>query len=396
MKPVEDNQMRDATEDLLCYAPYLALLRCERIGAVRLRRLLTRFGTPENILRASRHELLGVKGVTETVADAVVMAGRGEFDRQVQKEISWLGEHGIRLVLLGDPSYPRMLQEISSPPPILYVWGTYRPEDILAVGMVGSRHASDYGQRCASEIACALAEKGLTIVSGLAAGIDTAAHKGALRAKGRTIAVMGNGLKICYPAHNEELARQIRQSGALMSEMPYDTAPLGRNFPPRNRLIAGLSLGVVIVEAGERSGALHTARFALDQDRDVFAVPGAITSETSRGTNALIRDAGAKLVAGPEDILCELETRIEAYRWELQVPPSQPVSLPRAAPLPASPDLSPDERTVLAAMSGEPIHVDELSRRLSVPTGRLVSLLGILELRGLVERTAGTRFRRPV
>jgi DNA processing protein len=239
-------------------------------------------------------------------------------------------------------------------------------------------------------------EKGLVIISGLADGIDTAAHKGALRAKGRTHAVLGNGLKICYPRHNEELARQIRGSGALMSELPYDTAPLGRNFPPRNRLIAGLSLGVVIVEAAERSGALHTARFALEQNRDVFAVPGKITSDTSRGTNALIRDAGAKLVSRPEDILSELENQVEAYRRELALGPPQSAPVARS-PAPAAPaDLSPDERAVLAALSDEPIHIDELSRRLSVPTGRLSSLLAMLELRGLVERTAGTRFRHPV
>ena len=366
------------------------------MGAVRLRRLLACFETPENVLRASRQELMGVERITEKVAETILQAGRGEFDHQVRKEITWLREHGVRLVLLDDPSYPRLLREISSPPPVLYVWGTYRPEDILAVGIVGSRDASDYGRRCTSEIAFELAKRGIVIISGLASGIDSAAHKGALRAGGRTHAVLGNGLKICYPRHNEELARQIRRSGALMSEMPYDAPPLGRNFPPRNRLIAGLSLGVVIVEAAERSGALHTARFALEQNRDVFAVPGKITSETSSGTNALIRDAGAKLVSRPEDILSELEDQIEAYRRELALGPLQPVSPKRPPSPPPSLDLSPDERTIVTALSDEPIHIDELSRQLSIPTARLSSLLAMLELRGLVERTAGTRFRRPL
>ncbi len=393
------NQSLHKSGDPADYKAYLTLLRCPRMGPVRMRRLLERFGTPEKVLAASTNDLLTVEGVSNDAAEAVRSAARGEYDRKVEREIRWLREQGVRLALLGDASYPGPLQEISSPPPLLYIWGTYVPEDILAVGIVGSRQASDYGCRCASEISSALAERGLTVVSGLAAGIDTSAHKGALRAGGRTIAVLGNGVKICYPSHNKELAKQVRQSGALMSEFPYDTSPLGRNFPPRNRVISGLSLGVVIVEAGDRSGALHTARYALDQNRDVFAVPGSVTSETSQGTNALIRDAGAKLITGVEDVLEELDARIEAYRKELALgappEPRRPSAPERRKPvLPA--DLSNDERSILEALSEEPVHIDELSRKLSVPASRLSSLLGMMELRGLVERTAGTRFRQPI
>ncbi|MFH1741283.1 MAG: DNA-processing protein DprA [bacterium] len=384
----------EISKDPSRYAPYLTLLRCPRMGAVRLRRLLDRFGTPEKVLSASHHDLLQVERMNAEAADAIIQAGKGEFDRQVQKEISWLRGQGVRLVLLDDPAYPTLLKEIASPPPVLYIWGTYRPEDVLTVGIVGSRQASDYGRRCASEIACALAERGLTIASGMATGIDTAAHKGALRAGGRTLAVLGNGIKICYPKHNEELARQIRRSGALLSEFPYDTAPQSRNFPPRNRVISGLSLGVIIVEAGERSGALHTARFALDQNREVFAIPGKVTSDTSQGTNALIRDAGAKLVTNPEDILCELEDQIEVHRRNLALGPQETVPAKREYTPASLPNLSPEERKVFDALSDEPVHIDDLSRRLSIPTAQLSSLLAMMELRGIVERTAGTRFRQ--
>ena len=394
-----NDQISQDNHDPSRYRAYLILRRCPRMGPVRMRRLLDRFGSPENVLSASVNELSAVEGMNRDAVDAIRLAAQGEHDDDVHKEIAWLCKQGIRLVLLDDPEYPRPLREISSPPPLLYIWGTYVPEDILAVGIVGSRQASDYGCRCASEISAALAERGLTIVSGLAAGVDTSAHKGALRANGRTLAVLGNGVKICYPRHNKELAKQIRQSGALISEFPYDTSPLGRNFPPRNRVISGLSLGVVIVEAGRHSGALHTARYALDQNRDVFAIPGMVTSETSQGTNALIRDAGAMLVTGVDDILKELDARIEAYRKELALGPTMQR---KTTPVPGRPkpsmpsDLSQDERSIIDALSDEPIHIDELSRKLSVSVSRLSSLLGMMELRGLVERTAGTRFRQPI
>ena len=397
-RPVETSATHRSI-DPVRHGPYLKLLRCPRMGAVRLRRLLHRFGSPEQALSASLGDLLTVEGMNEKAAEAILQAGRGEFDRQVERELEWLQKHGVQLMLLDEPGYPRLLREISSPPPVLYVWGTYRPEDLLSVGIVGSRNASDYGCRCASDIACFLAEKGLTVTSGLAMGIDTAAHRGALRGKGRTLAVLGNGIKICYPRHNEELTRQIRKSGALISEFPYDTAPQSRNFPPRNRVISGLSLGVVVVEASETSGALHTARFALEQNREVFAVPGKVTSETSQGTNALIRDSGAKLIAKPEDILCELENQIEILRREMELPPPVPGPSRRKTTEPISKStplatLSPEEKTIYEALSDEPVHIDDLSRAICVPVHKLSPLLAMMELRGIVERLAGTRFRR--
>lgn len=288
---------------------------------------------------------------------------------------------GARLLLLGDDEYPEPLKAVPAPPPFLFARGELRREDALALAIVGSRHATAYGLAAAERLAANLAVRGVTIVSGFARGIDTAAHRGALAAGGRTIAVLGCGVDVTYPPENRKLVERVLERGALISQFPMGTPALPGHFPLRNRTIAGLALGAIVVEAAERSGALITAGHAGELGREVFAVPGPVTSETSRGANRLIQD-GAKLVQGWEDVVAEL-----SLVWRHCLTEGTGAETPGPAP-------EGEESRVLALLGGEPIHIDHVIDRSGVPCGRTAALLLSLELKGWVRQLPGQHYVR--
>lgn len=336
--------------------------------------LLEAFETPARVLAASTEELRNVPGVGPKLSAAI----RTSWPSEAAHEYRRCREQGVRLLLRGRREYPPPLDRIPDPPGVLYCRGDWTPADELAIGIVGSRHCTPYGRKVAENLARGLAAAGLTVVSGLARGIDACAHRGALEAGGRTIAVMATGLASVYPPEHAELAEQVARQGALVSESPLLQAPVAGLFPQRNRIISGLSLGVVVVEASRASGALHTARHALEQNRDVFAVPGRIDSDESLGCLDLIRD-GATLVRGVEDVLQTLG------------PLTKPV--PRSADevvhTPAELLLSDQERAVLNLVQSEATAVDEVVRGTGLDAGRVLTTLTVLEMRRLIRRLPG-------
>ncbi len=393
--------------------PWLAILRAKFMGSGRAMALEKHFGSIEKALKASPEEIAKVNRFSMDIGNSIKEAAKGKFDREIENELKWAEKEGVSILLHSDEGYPNSLRHIPSPPAILYVKGSIQPEDILAFGIVGSRGASDSARRLSSKIACELAEAGITIISGLAWGVDASAHKGALRSKsGRTFAVMGNGLNMVYPKEHGLLADQVEKRGALISELFYNVTPQGRNFPPRNRIISGLSLGVLVVEASERSGSLITADYALEQGKEVFALPGTIEPKTSPGTNKLIQDSAAKLITSAADILSELEDKITYYRNELDgkipridisapPPPKQKpiVKEPSKQPQPAKKsvptqvDLSEDEKFLYGNLSTEPKHIDELCREVGWNISKVSSVLGLLEFKDVILREGGMRFR---
>jgi DNA processing protein len=335
--------------------------------------LVTRYGSPSAVLHAPRR-LLEADGVTPPVAEEL-----GRAVGKAEVEAARLAASSATLVTLADAHYPHRLRSITDPPLVLAIRGRLGAED-LAVAVVGARRASEYGRRVAAELAAGLAQAGLVVVSGLAAGVDAAAHRGALAAGGETVAVLGTGIDVVYPAWHRDLAREIADAGALVTEFACGTPALPYNFPRRNRIISGLVAGVVVVEAAEQSGSLITARCALEQGREVFAVPGPLARAEHRGPHLLIQQ-GAKLVTGVEDILDELAPALIAR-----------VAHARAAA--AEGTLSTVERQVLDAVGGDGGHVDEVIRRAEMAAGPALETLLALELRGLVEQIPGKRFRR--
>jgi DNA processing protein len=293
-----------------------------------------------------------------------------------EREVTLAQRHGARILTWEEEGYPQALKEIPDPPPVLYMLGEWRPEDAEGVAIVGTRRCTSYGRLVAQRLAAEFAGLGITVISGLAPGIDTAAHKGALTA-GRTIAVLGSGLGHPYPAMNAPLITGIARAGAVMSEFPWEMPGAQWTFPRRNRLIAGLALGVVVVEAPERSGALITADRALEQGKEVFAVPGPITSEASAGTNRLIQE-GAKLVTTAADVLEEL-------------PMLKPVF---AKAKEKRPDLGGDAKVVYELLSSEPLDLSELGERTGLPHARLAQVLVELELSGWIQEVAGRHYIR--
>ncbi len=304
---------------------WIALKAVEGVGCVGFRTLLTAFGSPEAVFRASASTLQVLPGIGPKTADEICSFTDW---RKAEQEVAQAGTLGVTIITCQDPLYPKNLLNIYDYPPFLYMKGSLCPEEI-GVAIVGSRLASTYGRYVTEKLSRELALKGITIVSGLARGIDSAAHRGALAGKGRTIAVLGSGLDIVYPPENEALAADIAAQGALVTEYPFGTPPNAPNFPARNRLISGISLGVVVVEAGEKSGSLITARIASEQGRSVFAVPGAIESAGSRGTNRLIKQ-GAKLIENVEDILEEILPQAGLPPFVPERPPL--FSAPKAVP----------------------------------------------------------------
>lgn len=344
--------------------------------------LRERFGCLATAWQASAESLRQVGGLSPRLCQQIVIHRQ---DQRAVEEVSRCRALGIDLLSVSAAEYPAALREIPDPPGVLYVQGQWLPCDALSLAIVGTRHATHYGLRQAENLAASLARSGLTIVSGLARGIDAAAHQAALAADGRTVAVLAGNLQRIYPPEHGELAARIRQSGALVSESPLDSSPRRGAFPRRNRLISGLSLGVLVIEAGERSGALITARHALEQGRDVFAVPGRVDQRNARGCHRLLRD-GAKLVETAADVLEELGplVAVTADRDGREV--HHPAEL----------RLNDQERAVLDAIDLEPTAVDHVVTRSRLPVSRVLSTLSVLEMRHLIRRLAGDRVARRV
>ncbi len=342
--------------------------------------LLSRFPSPRAIWEASVEDLAALPGFSEAAPRIVAQRNEGAIDRELQRA----EELKARIVTLLDPEYPPLLREIDDPPPVLYMKGEGEIDSQKALAIVGTRRASGYGKAVAHKLAAELARFGLPVVSGLALGIDTAAHHGALDGGGTTVAVLGAGLGHIYPAENKGLAQRIEKEGGLiLSEFPVSTPPARWTFPQRNRIISGLVRGVVVVEAPERSGALITARLALEQGREVFAVPGQVTSSASRGTNRLIQD-GARLVMDVEDILSEFADLATL----IHPPPAQGAA--------QESHLSPTEQRVYDLIGLEPTHIDDIIAKGKISPTEAAHILLTLQLKNLIQEVEGRRYiRRP-
>jgi DNA processing protein len=351
------------------------------VGPLTCRALLERLQTPSRVLDASLADLRDIPGVGPRLAEKIRQARR-ELDGKAELELC--RQTGVALLPRGNPRYPPPLEEIPDPPPLLYAKGALESRDQLAIALVGSRRCTPYGMRTAERLAAALARTGFTIVSGLARGIDAAAHRGALKAGGRTIAVLAHGLAQIYPPEHEALADEVVASGAIFSELPMRQGPLAGLFPQRNRIISGLCLGVVVVEAAPRSGSLSTAHHAMEQNREVFAVPGPVDSLASRGCHRLIRD-GARLVETVDDILEELGPLVR----EVHTAPDEPT-----VRHPAELALSDQERSLLGQLESRPSGVDELITRTGLTASQVLATLSVLELKRLVKRLPGHQFVR--
>ena len=356
---------------------WIALRLVAGLGNVTCKNLLERFGAAEGIFTASQKALAQVEGVGPQTAEAIRQFRHSDA---IDREIERIEAAGIQVVTYASPLYPQSLKRIYDPPPLLYCQGSLTPADAAAVAVVGSRSASDYGRRAASDICREIALAGLTVVSGMARGIDSIAHAAALAAKGRTIAVLGCGVDIVYPPENKKLYERIAENGAVLSEYGMGAKPSAYNFPARNRIISGLSLGVLVVEAGMKSGSLITARVALEQGREVFAVPGSIYSFKTKGSHSLIR-SGAKLVEGAADIFEELQ--LGAVSRAAEAPEADGLS-----------ELEPEQQRLYGLLQESPVHIDDLILQSKLPSGQLSSLLLELELSGFVQQLPGKRFAK--
>lgn len=351
---------------------WIGFNRVRGIGPARLQRLLDYFGNLATAWSADSFELARA-GLDKRVIESL-MTARQELDLDAETERAFKACDTI--LTWDDPNYPRRLKEIPQPPPVLYIKGALAPEDDWALAVVGTRSASAYGKEITRALVSDLARNKMTIVSGLARGIDAAAHVAALDAGGRTIAVLGCGIDQVYPPEHGKLAKMILSHGAVMSDYPIGTRPEATNFPARNRIISGLALGVLLVEGDEVSGAMITCDFALEQDREVFAVPGNIFRRESRGPHKLIRESRAKLVTRVEDILEELNLTMIAEQQAVR------------AVVPANET----EAVLLKYLSADPIHIDELRQQSGLPIASVASTLALMELRGVVTQTGGMNY----
>lgn len=357
------------------------------VGATRMRALLAHFEAPSAVFRASRSALQRIDGIGPQTAEAILTF---EDRSAVKREMERADDLGADLLSPWDDRFPRHLREIYDPPGFLWMRGTLPNGGAPMVTIVGTRRCTDYGRAQAHHFAAELARRGFTIVSGLAYGIDAAAHKGALDAGGRTIAVLGSGVGCIYPQKHTSLAERIVDRGALLSEYEIDAEPDASNFPERNRIVSGLAHGTLVVESYSQGGALITARLAVEQNREVFAVPGAVTKDSSRGTNRLIQRGHAKLVVEPVDLLEELpEVTVE----DPEAVDAGRVEQASAAPQPEE-ELSEEEMVIYEALSDTPLHIDELCAKTGLdPSNALVHLLQ-MEFNGFVRQLAGKQFRR--
>ncbi len=352
---------------------WVALTEVPEIGPVTARKLLAIYKKPEAIFNAPYKELSAIRGVGANKAKNIK-----EYSgfKNIETQLKVLESKGIRIVAINDKEYPESLKNTEGSPVIFYAKGIMQKEDRYAVAVVGSRRYSPYGKLAAEKLSAELASMGFTIVSGMARGIDTLAHASAIKSGGRSIAVLGSGIDVPYPPENKGLMEKISLSGCVISEFPLGTKPDKENFPRRNRIISGLSLGVLVVEATADSGSLITAGYAADQGREVFAVPGNINSKNSIGTNALIKK-GAKLVQNAEDVIMELAPVLKGF-----------IKMKEKSNI----ELSVDEQRLCDIMTAEPKHVDLLSRESSMSASRVLGILLGLELKGVAKQAEGKKF----
>ncbi|MBN2424320.1 MAG: DNA-processing protein DprA [Calditrichaceae bacterium] len=356
----------------------LRLYSVPGIGGVRMRQLISIFGSPENVLNASVRELMEVEGIDKIRASKIHSGVDEEF---VREQLVRVNDYGVKLLSYWDEEYPERLKSIFDPPPFLFARGDFSIMEKPAFAIVGTRNPTSYGRMITEQIAADLTKHNFVIISGFARGVDTAAHKAAFKHGGKTIAVLGNGVDLIYPAANRELYSQMLDNGLLLSEYPMGAVPDAGNFPKRNRLISGMSYGVLITEAGAKSGALLTAMYGLDQNREIFAVPGTVVSENSKGTNKLIKE-GAKLVESVDDILIELKSILNINMDSVEAKEK------------ALPDLKGSDKLVYDFLSLEPVHIDQIAYKTGLSTSEALSVLLTLELMGHIKQLAGKMFVR--
>lgn len=341
------------------------------IGAVRMQGLVAYFGDMETAWNSSPADLAEA-GLGAKVIERVLLARQTVSLDKVWEKIE---SQGIKILTWGDEAYPARLKEIDQPPPVMYIRGEYLPDDLFAVAIVGTRKVTPYGRQVTEEIASFLAANGMTVISGLARGVDAIAHQTALKAGGRTIGILGSGVDKIYPPEHRGLAEQMIARGAIISDYAVGTPPDASNFPPRNRIISGLSLAVVVIEAAETSGALITAEFAAEQGREIFAVPGSILAPQSKGTNRLIQK-GAQPLLTPDDLMQALDlTRIGAQKSARKILP-----------------VDETEARVLSVLGSEPLHVDEIRNQADLPIEKISATLAMMELKGMVRQVGGMNY----
>lgn len=341
------------------------------IGAVRMQNLVAYFGDLESAWNADAQSLAEA-GLGAKLIEKVVGARKDINLDQVWAKIE---AQGIKILTWADEEYPNRLREIDQPPPILYIRGEYLQDDLFAVAIVGTRKVTAYGRQVTEEIASFLAANGITVISGLARGVDAIAHQAALKVGGRTMAVLGSGVDKIYPPEHRGLAEQMMERGAIISDYAVGTPPDASNFPPRNRIISGLSLAVVVVEAAETSGALITAEFAAEQGREIFAVPGSILAPQSKGTNKLIQNGALPLLT-PDDLMQALElTRVGEHKSARKILPADEM-----------------EAKILSVLTSEPLHVDEIRNQAGLPIEKISATLALMELKGMVRQVGGMNY----
>ena len=341
------------------------------IGAVRMQGLVAYFGDLESAWSASPADLKEA-GLGAKVIERVIQARENVNLDKVYEKIEM---QGIKILTWQDEAYPQRLKEISQPPPVLYIRGEYLPDDLFAVSIVGTRRVTPYGRQITEELATFLAANGMTVISGLARGVDAIAHQTALKAGGRTIGILGSGVDRIYPPEHRALAEQMMERGAIISDYAPGTPPDASNFPPRNRIISGLSLAVVVIEAGQTSGALITAEFAAEQGREVFAVPGSILAPQSKGTNKLIQQ-GALPLLSVDDLMQVLDiTRVGEHKAARKIVPGDAF-----------------EAKLLSVLGNEPMHVDEIRNQSDLPIEKVSSVLALMELKGMVRQVGGMNY----
>jgi len=363
---------------------WLRLRAIDGVGDITVLRLIRAWGSPEAVLCASRDELIE-SGCSPQLADTIRRGPDRSACQSIEQELKAIERERVEVRCLLDSAYPMRLKMIADPPPLLYITGTLTEQDELAMAVVGSRRATAAGRAMTEELSHDLAAAGMTVVSGLARGVDAAAHQGALAAQGRTLAVLGSGIDLTYPPEHERLRRRIEERGAILSEAPMGAPPHSHHFPRRNRIISGLSLGIIVTEAAIGSGSLITARLAAEQGREVFAVPGFVKAETSRGTNALLKE-GATLIERAQDVIDAVMPQLE--------PPLRMRLRPHRETHERGGQLGKEEQLVYDALSHEPLIVDDMIGLTGLPVPTVMASLLSLELRQRVRQLPGQRYLR--
>lgn len=357
---------------------WIALSMIPGLGNIAFRNLLNKFGKPENIFNAGISELLAVEGIKNEVALDIISKN---YLCDPQEELRKVEDHGARVITFNESTYPLSLKEIHDPPMVLYVKGKDIPHNVTFIAIVGSRNATHYGMKASEKIGQGIARRGLGTVSGMARGIDSASHWGCINGMGHTLAILGTGIDIIYPDSNKKLYKKIIETGTVISEFSMGTSPIPANFPRRNRIISGLSRGVIVVEATRNSGSLITASLALDQGREVFAVPGSIDSFKSTGCHFLIKQ-GAMLVENADDVLEDLG---------LNFPNLEKTDTFKEREIPSMNEI---EKTVYDMIGNYPVHIDQITRRGKLEPGELSGILTKMELKGIIRQLPGKMFVR--